>query len=411
MSSIVSLNNNSFQPFQSFWMAGYECADHQNAFGIRVDLLEQTKHFHYIHEDYASLKEFNIETVREGIRWSKVETKPYEYDWRDVITMIRAAKDHQIQQVWDICHFGFPDDLTPLHPMFARRFAHLCRDFVKMYRSIEPDKTLIIVPINEVSFLSWLGGDVRGTSPYCVNQGFEVKYTLMKAFIEGSQAMKNMDDNILIQTTEPLVNFVAEDIEDEEQVLNAANFTEYQFQSVDMLVGKACPELGGHEGLLDILGFNFYYNNQWIHNKKEFLPWFNDDNDPRWRSFSDLLICAYSRFHKPFVVSETSHCNDHRPNWLEYVSKEMSKVVELGYPLKGACLYPIINRPDWDQLNDWHLAGLWDLQVDENNFGTDRILYYPYAKELMLAQQRINNSYASIAGTPVTEGIPEDQVA
>jgi hypothetical protein len=411
MSSLISIHSNPYQPFQSFWMAGYECADHLNAFGIRVDLLEQTRHLQRIQEDYAALKEFNIETVREGIRWSKVEVKPYEYDWRAVKSMIRAAQLNNIQQVWDICHFGFPDDLTPLHPMFARRFAHLCMDFVKMYRTIEPDKPLIVVPINEVSFLSWLGGDVRGTSPYCVKLGFEVKYALMKAFIEGAQAMKKIDRNIIIQTTEPLVNFVPADINDEQQVIDAANFTDYQYQSVDMLTGRICPELGGHEGLLDILGFNFYYNNQWIHGKNEFLPWFNDNNDPRWRSFSDLLISAYSRFSKPFVVSETSHCNDHRPNWLEYVSKEMSKVIELGYPLKGACLYPIINRPDWDQLGDWHLAGLWDLKVDNNNFGNERILYQPYAEELFLAQKRINNSFLRLSETPVIMGISEDRVA
>lgn len=392
MASLISFNQYSHQPYQSFWMAGYECADHQNAFGIRVDLLEQTRHLELIEQDYASLAQFNIQTVREGIRWSKVEKRPYEYDWRDVIKMIRAAKAQNIQQVWDICHFGFPDDLTPLHPMFARRFAHICRNFVKMYRSIEPGKPLIVVPINEVSFLSWLGGDVRGTSPYCINNGFEVKYALMRAFIEGAHAMKEIDPSVIIQTTEPLVNFVPDDINDAQQVTNAANFTDYQFQSVDMLTGRICKELGGEESLLDVLGLNFYYNNQWIHGKTEYLPWFNDDNDPRWRPFRDLLISAYSRYKKPFVVSETSHCNDHRPNWLEYVSKEMSKVIEMGYPLKGACLYPIINRPDWDNLTDWHLAGLWDLVVDENNLGTGRKLYEPYAEELLIAQQRINSS-------------------
>lgn len=59
--------------------------------------------------------------------------------------------------------------------MFARRFASVCRAFVKFYREIDSDGDLIITPINEVSFLSWLGGDVRGTSPFCIRQGWEVK--------------------------------------------------------------------------------------------------------------------------------------------------------------------------------------------------------------------------------------------
>ncbi|MFC7667340.1 hypothetical protein ACFQT0_07895 [Hymenobacter humi] len=36
-----------------------------------------------------------------------------------------------------------------------------------------------------------------------------------------------------------------------------------QFQATDMLCGQMCPELGGAPELLDIVGFNYYYDNQW----------------------------------------------------------------------------------------------------------------------------------------------------
>ena len=31
----------------------------------------------------------------------------------------------------------------------------------------------------------------------------------------------------------------------------------------------------------------------------------------------------------------------------------------------GVCIYPIIDRPDWDDLSDYSNCGLWDL--DEHN--------------------------------------------
>ena len=127
---------NNINPFHSFWMAGYECADHLNAFGIRVDLINTTGHLPLIDVDYKNLSPFKISTVREGIRWSQVETKPYQYDWSVVGTMIQAGKANNIQQIWDLCHFGFPDDLTPLHPQFTNRFVALCTAFVDFYRSI-----------------------------------------------------------------------------------------------------------------------------------------------------------------------------------------------------------------------------------------------------------------------------------
>ena len=79
-------------PFHSFWMAGYECADHLNAFGTRVDLFNSTGHLQLIVTDYKNLSLFKIATVREGIRWSQVEIKPYQYDWSVVGTMIQTAK-------------------------------------------------------------------------------------------------------------------------------------------------------------------------------------------------------------------------------------------------------------------------------------------------------------------------------
>ena len=67
-------------PFRSFWMAGFECTDQLNTFGNRVDFLNITRHLESVIEDYRNLELLNIQTVREGIRWSQVETKPYSYD-------------------------------------------------------------------------------------------------------------------------------------------------------------------------------------------------------------------------------------------------------------------------------------------------------------------------------------------
>lgn len=375
-------------PFRSFWMGGYECTDKLNTFGNRVDFLNITGHLDMVDQDYKDIAQFNIKTVREGVRWSQVEKRPYDYNWNDIRTMILSGQRHGIQQIWDLCHFGFPDDLTPLHPMFARRFAAFCRAFVQFYRTIIPYGTLIITPINEVSFLSWLGGDARGTSPYCINMGWEVKYRLMKAYIEGVAAARAIDPAVRILTTEPLVNMVPPCNATDEQAAFAAVQHEHQFQVLDILSGKICGELGGKPEYLDILGFNYYYNNQWICNTGQFLPWANEEADPRWRSFSSLLQECYCRYNRPMVLSETSHPGEHRPNWIENIANESVLLLEAGIPLWGICLYPIIDRPDWDKLDIWHNSGLWDAEVVDGVY--QRILYQPYADALLRSQARLN---------------------
>jgi len=349
-------------PFRSFLMGGFECADHQNAFGERVDMIRLTGHDIFLKEDYDRLSAINIRTVREGIRWSHVEKVPYQYDWTEVDQIILAAAEAGIQVIWDICHFGFPDDLTPLHPMFPRRFAHLCKAFAEHYRSLVPDETLIITPINEVSFLSWLGGDARGTSPYCTAQGWEVKYRLMKAYIEGIEMMKEVDPAIRIMTTEPLIHVVSPDLSDDEQVLNAAAKHEEQFQVLDMLSGKICPELGGKPEYLDILGVNFYFNNQWTSTHHELIPWGELPPHVLWKPLHTLIEEMFLRYGRPVVISETSHPGEHRPQWLDTIAEECVLMLKNGLPLYGCCIYPLIDRPDWDfPALEWHHSGIWDI--------------------------------------------------
>ena len=379
-------------PFKSFWMAGYECTDQINAFGNRVDFLNITGHLSKIEHDYEDLSLFKIKTVREGIRWSVVEKTPYNYDFSIVENMIVAGQNNNIQQVWDICHFGFPDDLTPLHPMFARRFSSLCRAFVKFYREIDADGDLIITPINEVSFLSWLGGDVRGTSPFCVGQGWEVKYRLMKAYIEGIEAMKDEDSRVRIMTTEPLVYITHEINASQKNVEKACAVNQEQFQVTDILSGRICPELRGKPEYLDILGYNFYYNNQWILETHEFLEWKKYCNDERFTPLHKLLISAYKRYQRPFVISETSHPREHRPLWVEMIIEECALILLEGLPLWGVCWYPILDRPDWDNLNVWHQSGIWDELLVPNDFPV-RNLHVPTAQMFINGQIYLKETF------------------
>ncbi len=374
-------------PFRSFWMGGFECTDHLNIFGDRVDFLTITKHFEFIDEDYRRLERLNIRTVREGIRWSRIETSPFVYDWTMVALQIECAREHGIQLIWDICHFGFPDDLTPLHPMFARRFAAICRAFATFFRSVDAVSTFIVTPINEVGFLSWLGGDVRSTSPYCVGQGWEVKYRLMTAYIQGVKALKEVDPAVRILTTEPLVSITHAPDASQAHKEEALNHHEGQFQALDMLGGRLCPELRGRPEYLDLLGFNFYYNNQWVKPANETLDW--KRSDPRWVPLHQLLQKAYVRYESPLVLSETSHPKEDRPLWLDMLAKECVATLEAGVPLLGVCWYPIIDRPDWDHLETWHQSGVWDRAPgDEDQY--ERVFHEPTGEAFLRTQSVVD---------------------
>jgi len=385
---VASRRKHLKNPFRSFWMGGFECSDKINSLGNRVNLLEATDHIRLIREDYAMLHQTGICTVREGIRWSVVEPRPYYYDFSTVLMMMEAGREQGIQQVWDICHFGFPDDLSPLHPHFTRRFAALCRAFAQFFVAHFGYEELVITPINEVSFLSWLGGDEAGTVPFCKNEGWNVKYKLMQAYIEGIKCLKSINPSFRILATEPLVNIVPPENADGKLLREAAAVHISQFQVLDILTGNMCRELGGQADCIDVIGLNFYYNNQWVYKQPAFLPWANEHGDARWRSLSSLISEVYERYSYPLILAETSHPGRDRPLWIDYITRECTRVLAEKIPFWGICIYPVIDRPDWDDPDNWHHSGIWDYFPDKPGMGK-RILHEPYAASLRQCQQRI----------------------
>jgi len=347
--------------FKSFFMGGYECADHINRSGERVNLLKETQHDTRVYEDYTSLLSLGIQVVREGICWSEVETAPYTFDFTEVCNRIHAADELGIQIIWDLCHFGYPDDIYPTHPHFNSRFVALCEAFA-LFHKTATDQQLFVVPINEISFLSWHSGDVRGTVPFAVNSGWDIKYHLCKAAILGIQRLKETDANCRIVLVEPLIKIHPgyENL-DHIEALNG-----HQFQAMDIIAGRMCPELGGREEYLDILGFNYYWNSQWDHGIGS-LPWPEEDYTlPRRIPISDLLKMAYQRYQKPLFISETGHFGIGRAPWIEEVASECLLALKIGIPLLGVCIYPVIDRPDWDNIENYHDCGIWDLDENKN---------------------------------------------
>jgi len=348
-------------------MAGYECADHINRDGERINLLQETQHDVRVLEDYALLHGMGIGVVREGICWSAVERADGSFNFDEVLARIKAAQIFGIQQIWDLIHFGYPDGLYPTHPLFCRRFIDLCTAFAQFYTS-HTTQQLFVVPINEISFLSWHSGDVRGTVPFAINSGWDIKYHLCKAAILGIRALKEADPGCRIVLVEPLIYRHHENSDIQNNDTN-----EFQFQAMDIIAGRICPELGGDESFLDILGFNYYWNCQWYGNNQT-LPWPEEEGKQRI-PFSELLKSAYGRYQKPLFVSETGHFGIGRAQWIEEITAECILALNDGVPIEGICIYPVTDRPDWDNLNNYFHCGVWDLDHRKNRIPHNGYIY------------------------------------
>jgi beta-glucosidase/6-phospho-beta-glucosidase/beta-galactosidase len=364
----------SLRLFDSYFLGGFECATHRRFHGRRLDLLAATGHDRAVAQDYQALVQHGICTVRDGVRWHLIETVPGCYDWSSFLPMLHAARAVGVQVIWDLCHYGWPDDLDIWSPAFIERFARFARAVAQMVRN-ETETTAFYCPVNEISYWSWAGAEVARFNPGVRRRGAELKQQLVRAAIAATEAIWSVDWQARIVQVDPVIHVVARPARPQDRQ-PAEAYRCAQFQAWDMLAGRMCPELGGMPKYLDILGVNYYADNQW------FLGGGTIElGHPLYRPFRAILAEVAQRYARPLVVAETGAEAAARVPWLRYVAGEVRAAVEAGSPVEGICLYPITDYPGWTNGRHCHV-GLLGL-LDKHG---RRVVYEPLAAELQHQQ-------------------------
>lgn len=369
--------------FKSFMMGGFESACHINGQGRRLDMIGQTQHDIQAEQDYALVKSNGIRTVRDGVRWPLIERRSGVYDFSSLETMASAAQKEGMQVIWTLCHYGWPDDLDVFSPEFISRFAAFSKavaNFLKPYTDGVP----LFTPVNEISYFCWVGGEVGTVHPYAKGRGYEMKKQLVRAALACMDAIWVESPKARFVHVEPLIYVAAPpDRPDLQAAAKVENATQYE--AFDMMAGRRHPELGGAEKYLDIVGCNFYHENQWFY-FADYIPWNNGNPDPAWVPLHRLIEQVHQRYHRPIILSETSHFGGNRPAWMRMIRQEVQKVLAHEIPFLGVCIYPIIDRSDWENDDHWHNSGLWDYSLGEDGRHV-RVLARDYAVEVQRAVQ------------------------
>jgi beta-glucosidase/6-phospho-beta-glucosidase/beta-galactosidase len=278
-------------------------------------------------------------------------------------------------------------------PQFVDRFARFSKAAATHFRA-STDDVLLFTPINEISFLAWAAGEVGWFHPFAQRHGGELKRQLVRAAIASIEAIWSVDPRARIVAVDPLIHVVPPQGQPDVNGV-AAGYRASQFEAWDMLAGIQAPELGGHPRYLDIMGVNFYHDNQWEHPGGEKIHWHIHPRDSRWVPFNSLLADAYERYRLPIFIAETSHVGVGRAEWIRELTTEICLALARGVPLEGVCLYPILDRFEWNDPTHWHNSGLWDYDIARD--GTfNRVLNVPYAEELRRSQQRVAATLARV---------------
>ena len=238
--------------FKSFWMGGFECSTHRRRDGRRLDLIGSTGHDRFAAPDYARLRAAGLLTVREGLRWHLCDRGGGRFDFSSVLPQLRAARAAGVQVIWDLCHYGWPDGLDIWQPELVDRFAAWARAVARLLAS-ETDDPPLYVPINEISFWSWAGGEVGLVNPSTLDRGFELKVQLVRAALAGVAEVRSVDRRARLLFAEPAIHITSATSRPRD-IAEAEGHRLAQFQVFDMLAGRLWPQLGGEAGVLDLRG-------------------------------------------------------------------------------------------------------------------------------------------------------------
>jgi beta-glucosidase/6-phospho-beta-glucosidase/beta-galactosidase len=349
--------------FQSFFMGGFECATHRRRDGQQIDVLSSTQHAMRAGEDYRLLGEAGVRTVRDGFRWHLIETVPGQYDWSSFLPMLEASLQTGTQVIWDLCHWGVPQDLDVFSEQFVSRFAAFAGAAATLVRDRtggDAGPVPFYCPINEISFWAWVGGDVSAFAPHQEGRGPELKRHLIRASLAAMRAVRAIDPRARFVQAEPIIDIVPEwrDVKKHPEIVeHAAAHTAAQFEAWDMLCGRRDPALGGAEEFLDLIGVNYYWNNQWVHGGAR-----KGLGHPDHKPVHLMLLDLWQRYRRPILITETGAEAGADVGWLGYIAAEVRQAMREGVKMVGLCLYPVMDYPGWDDERHCH-CGL--ISVDE----------------------------------------------
>jgi beta-glucosidase/6-phospho-beta-glucosidase/beta-galactosidase len=310
------------------------------------------------------------------------------FDFSYIDPFLAAMRTHQILPIWDLCHYGYPDDEDPFDERFAQRFAEYAAA-AAAYVTERHHGPYFFTPMNEITFFGYMACEWGWIAPFKKDRQCRIDFTLAmaRADIAAVKAIRDVVPSARMVHIDPLINVVAPIDRPDLAPLAHHETHEDAFLAFDIIAGVKAPEFGGSPEILDIAGYNNYSFGQ-----MEIRPDGPGEplcpGDPRIVALADMMERGWKRYHRPMIIAETSGLHGGRDDWLNDVVEEALAAVNRGVDVHGVCLFPAVDMPNW-HTGEWLKNGIADL-VEMPDGDLMRVPFEPYVEALHAWQRRLN---------------------
>lgn len=324
----------------------------------RVDEMEKCGHYEHWRDDFALVKELDIEFLRYGPPYYSTHTGPGKYDWHFADETFNALHEMGIEPIADLCHFGVPDWLESFqNPDFPKFFAEYAHEFAARYPWIR-----LFTPVNEIKIAATFSAQFGWW-----NERLSSDRAFVTALKHLCQANEEAEHAIL--KAQPKVTFIQSETteyfhaEDPDCVEMAQFYNEKRFLALDLTYGYPVSSImyeylldngmtrdeyhwfgNNHVKAISVMGNDYYVTNEHI---------VHADGSTSWAGeiFGYLVITKqyYDRYQLPVMHTETNLMDaDAAPQWLQKQWSNLHHLKLEGVPILGFTWYSLTDQVDWD---------------------------------------------------------------
>jgi len=325
---------------------------------------EGVEHYKRYKDDFDIAKALNLNALRFGIEWARLE--PKEGEWNDKAVehyhnYIAELKKRGIEPFMNIWHWTVPTWFDEKGGFSKRANLKYFYNFVQKLANEYGKELNYVITLNEPNVYTSFSFVTREWPPqeHSYLKAVLVYWHLIKAHKKSYKILKKANPKLQIGIASQLANI---------QAKRPHNFVD---QSVTKIMRYLWNWWFLHRiwNQQDFIGFNYYFTDyyKYFHRDNPYVPL----SDLGWymepEGLYPLLLRAWAYYHKPIIVTENGLADKHdqyRQWWIEESIVAMERAISEGVDVQGYFHWSLLDNFEW-KYGWWPKFGL--VEVDREH--------------------------------------------